>query len=60
MIYTISELGKTKPVNSKTRLLMLKLQNIWSDFPSQQVLDITFQSWERREERRTQSCQGTF
>ena len=23
MIYTISELGKTKPVNSKTRFLML-------------------------------------
>lgn len=34
MIYNFPELGKTKPVNSKTRFVMLKLQNIWSDFSS--------------------------
>ena len=32
MIYNFPELGKTKPVNSKTRFVTLKLQNIWSDF----------------------------
>ena len=34
MIYNFPELGKTKPVNSKTRFVTLKLQNIWSDFSS--------------------------
>ena len=34
MIYKFPELGKTKPVNRKTRFVILRLQNIWSDFSS--------------------------
>ena len=49
MIYNFPDLGKIKSVNSKTRSVMLKLQNIWSDFSSQQILDISFQSWKWRE-----------
>ena len=33
MISDFPDLGKTKPVNSKTRFVTLKLQNIWSDIP---------------------------
>lgn len=55
MISNFPELGKTKPMNSKTRFLMLKPQNIWSDF-SQPVLEITFQSCKWREG----SCQGSY
>lgn len=57
MISPFPELGKTKPVNSKTRFLMLKPQNIWSDF-SQPVLEITFQSYKWREGNGQGSCKG--